>query len=296
MNLNFLVLVISLGTLALVVYIFLKLRDQRIQEENKNSIFEERFNSFSDDIGKISKELASVTTPINELNRFLGGNVTTGRLGEWNLESIVRDVLPDGSYHFQHIINPQTSDQVDCTVISAEGIKIPIDSKFYAGQYRQYQDARDEVSRKKILRDLKSAILRDAQDIADKYILQNSTSNYAILYIASEKLIDLVDKITDLRQECLTDKKILIQGPNTLAAFLDTIRVGHHYLKLNETAGKVAKVVRGIQKEFSNFDVSTESAMKKIDGALKDIQKLQTRINVLGRTLEKGAENLEEEN
>ena len=197
MNLNFLVLIISLETLALVVYIFLKLRDQRIQEENKNSIFDERFNSFSDDIGKISKELASVTTPINELNRFLGGNVTTGRLGEWNLESIVRDVLPDGSYHFQHIINPQTSDQVDCTVISAEGIKIPIDSKFYAGQYRQYQDARDEVSRKKILRDLKSAILRDAQDIADKYILQNSTSNYAILYIASEKLIDLVDKITD---------------------------------------------------------------------------------------------------
>ena len=296
MNLNFLVLVISLGTLALVVYIFLKLRDQRIQEENKNSIFDERFNSFSDDIGKISKELASVTTPINELNRFLGGNVTTGRLGEWNLESIVRDVLPDGSYHFQHLINPQTSDQVDCAVVSAEGIKIPIDSKFYAGQYRQYQDAHDEVSRKKVLRDLKSAILRDAQDIADKYILQNSTSNYAILYIASEKLIDLVDKITDLRQECLTDKKILIQGPNTLAAFLDTIRVGHHYLKLNETAGKVAKVVRGIQKEFSNFDVSTESAMKKIDGALKDIQKLQTRINVLGRTLEKGAENLEEEN
>ena len=296
MNLNFLVLIISLGTLALVVYIFLKLRDQRIQEENKNSIFDERFNSFSDDIGKISKELASVTTPINELNRFLGGNVTTGRLGEWNLESIVRDVLPDGSYHFQHLINPQTSDQVDCAVVSAEGIKIPIDSKFYAGQYRQYQDANDEVSRKKVLRDLKSAILRDAQDIADKYILQNSTSNYAILYIASEKLIDLVDKITDLRQECLTDKKILIQGPNTLAAFLDTIRVGHHYLKLNETAGKVAKVVRGIQKEFSNFDVSTESAMKKLDSALKDVQKLQTRINVLGRTLEKGAENLEEEN
>lgn len=296
MNLNFLVLIISLGTLALVVYIFLKLRDQRIQEDNKNSIFDERFNSFSDDIGKISKELASVTTPINELNRFLGGNVTTGRLGEWNLESIVRDVLPDGSYHFQHLINPQTSDQVDCAVVSAEGIKIPIDSKFYAGQYRQYQDAHDEVSRKKVLRDLKSAILRDAQDIADKYILQNSTSNYAILYIASEKLIDLVDKITDLRQECLTDKKILIQGPNTLAAFLDTIRVGHHYLKLNETAGKVAKVVRGIQKEFSNFDVSTESAMKKLDSALKDVQKLQTRINVLGRTLEKGAENLEEEN
>ena len=67
--------------------------------------------------------------------------------------------------------------------------------------------------------------MRDAEDISGKYILQNKTTNYAILYIASEKLIDLVDKIPDLRQECLTEKKILIQGPNTLAAFLDTIRL-----------------------------------------------------------------------
>ena len=79
-----------------------------------------------------------------------------------------------------------------------------------------------------------------------------------------------------------------------MAAFLDTIRVGHHYLKLNETAGKVAKVVRGIQKEFSSFDSSTDNVVKRLDGALKDVQKLQTRVNVLGRKLEKGAESLEE--
>lgn len=97
-----------------------------------------------------------------------------------------------------------------------------------------------------------------------------------------------------LRQECLTEKKILIQGPNTLAAFLDTIRVGHHYLKLNKTAEKVAKVVSKINKEFSNFNFSTNSTLRKLDGAVNEIQKLQTRLNVLGRTLEKGAENLEE--
>jgi DNA anti-recombination protein RmuC len=113
--------------------------------------------------------------------------------------------------------------------------------------------------------------------------------------MASEKLIDLVDKIDDLRQECLTEKRILILGPNTLAAFLDTIRVGHHYLKLNETAAKVAKVVRGIQKEFNNLDISTETVIKRLDSALKDVQNLQTRVNVLGKKLEKGSESLEEE-
>ena len=63
-----------------------------------------------------------------------------------------------------------------------------------------------------VLRDLRTAILRDADDIASKYIRQNSTSNYAVLYIASEKLIDLVDDIENLRQDCLAEKKVLIQG------------------------------------------------------------------------------------
>lgn len=294
MNLNVIILFISLGTFGLVIYLFLKFRDKNIHESNQSSLIEDKFQHFSKDIQMIGKELASVTTPINELNRFLGGNVTTGRLGEWSLESIVQDIMPDGSYHFQHIINPKTSDLVDCAVITAEGVLIPIDSKFYAERYAQYQESRNDTDRKKILRDLRTAVLRDAEDIAAKYILQNSTSNYAVLYIPSEKLVDLIEKINDLRQECLTDKKILIQGPNTLAGFLDTIRLGHHYLRLNETAEKVAKVVRDIQGQFNNFDSSTEKVLKKLEAALKDVSSLQTRINVLGRTLDRGAESLED--
>ena len=294
MTINLLALTVSLISLGILFFVLIRLRDNSQLTQSKTDKIEEKINSFSDGMGKIIHELASVTTPINELNRFLGGNVTTGRLGEWSLESIVQDIMPDGSYHFQHIINPQTSDQVDCAVISAEGIKIPIDSKFYSGLYKNYQKASTDKDRKIVLRDLRNAILNDASDISEKYILQNTTSNYAILYIASEKLIDLVDKIDDLRQECLTEKKVLIQGPNTLAAFLDTVRVGHHYLKLNLTAEKVAKVVRKIQSEFNKFDNSTSDVEKKLENSLKEVNALKTRINVLGRTLNRGAESLED--
>ncbi len=294
MTINLLALTVSLISLGILFFVLIRLRDNSQLTKSKTDKIEEKINSFSDGMGKIIQELASVTTPINELNRFLGGNVTTGRLGEWSLESIVQDIMPDGSYHFQHIINPQTSDQVDCAVISAEGIKIPIDSKFYSGLYKNFQKASTDKDRKTVLRDLRNAILNDASDISEKYILQNTTSNYAILYIASEKLIDLVDKIDDLRQECLTEKKVLIQGPNTLAAFLDTVRVGHHYLKLNLTAEKVAKVVRKIQSEFNKFDNSTSDVEKKLENSLKEVNALKTRINVLGRTLNRGAESLED--
>ena len=294
MSLNILVLVISLGTLGLVIYIFLKLRDQNLKGENQNSILDEKFRTFSEDINKIGQDLTSVTTPINELNRFLGGNVTTGRLGEWNLESIVKEILPDGSYNFQAQINKETQDRVDCAVKTADGLTIPIDSKFYAGQYKQYQEASRDNERGNVLRNLRAAILRDAEDIASKYIRQNTTSNYAVLYIASEKLIDLVDDIENLRQDCLAEKKVLIQGPNTLAAFLDTIRIGHHYLQLNETAEKVAEVVRRIKMQFDSFDKSTEAVTKRLEASIKEVSSLQTRINVLGRELNRGSEELDE--
>ena len=292
---NYLILLSLIFIIGILIYLLFSIKNKEAVDQGGNESLQNKLNEVSNDINKIEIDLASVTTPINELNRFLGGNVTTGRLGEWSLESIVQDIMPNNSYKFQDLINNESADRVDCSITTAEGFIVPIDSKFYAGQYQNFQSAGSDVERKKVLRDLRTAVLRDAEDISKKYILQNKTSNYAVLYMASEKLIDLVDKIDDLRQECLTEKRILILGPNTLAAFLDTIRVGHHYLKLNETAAKVAKVVRGIQKEFNNLDISTETVIKRLDGALKDVQNLQTRVNVLGNKLEKGSESLEEE-
>ena len=279
----------------MVIFIFLRLRDQDQKDSGQTEILENKIDSVSKDLNDIENQLASVTTPINELNRFLGGNVTTGRLGEWSLESIVKEILPDGSYAFQKNINPENQDRVDCAVKTADGITIPIDSKFYAGQYKHYQEAGQANLRANVLRDLRTAILRDADDIASKYLRQNSTTNYAVLYIASEKLIDLVDEIENLRQDCLSEKKVLIQGPNTLAAFLDTIRIGHHYLQLNETAAKVAEVVRRIKSQFDSFDKSTDGVLKRLDASVKEVTALQTRINVLGRELNKGTEELKDE-
>ena len=295
MDLSLLTLALSLFTLGVVIFIFLRLRDQDQKDSGQTEMLENKIDSVSKDLNDIENQLASVTTPINELNRFLGGNVTTGRLGEWSLESIVKEILPDGSYAFQENINPENQDRVDCAVKTADGITIPIDSKFYAGQYKQYQEAGQANLRANVLRDLRTAILRDADDIASKYLLQNSTTNYAVLYIASEKLIDLVDEIENLRQDCLSEKKVLIQGPNTLAAFLDTIRIGHHYLQLNETAAKVAEVVRRIKSQFDSFDKSTDGVLKRLDASVKEVTALQTRINVLGRELNKGTEELKDE-
>ena len=292
---NYLIFISLVLILSILIYILFNIKNREASSSGNNQNLQNKLNEVSNDINKIEVDLASVTTPINELNRFLGGNVTTGRLGEWSLESIVRDIMPSNSYNFQDKINPESNDLVDCSITTAEGIIIPIDSKFYAGQYKNFQSASTDTDRNKILNKLRNAILNDAEEISNKYLLKNTTSNYVVLYIPSEKLIDLVGQISGLRQESFTEKNTLILGPNTLAGFLDMVRAGHHYLKLNETASKVARVVRKIQREFSDLDLSTESVLKKLDLATKDVHGLQRRVNVLGRELKKGAEDLEEE-
>ena len=292
--LDLFIILLLLSIFAFLVFIFFKFKNSNENNFQSNQNFEEKIDLLSNEMSEIENKLISVTTPINELNRFLGGNVSAGRLGEWNLESVVKDIMPDGSYEFQKIINPETTEQVDCAVYSADGLIIPIDSKLYSGQFKNYQTTSKKPEQEKILKGLKTAILKDAEDIAQKYIRQNTTSNYAVLYIASEKMNDLVDMIEDLRQECLSEKNVLIQGPNTMAAFLDTVKIGHHYLNLNETASKVAEVVRKINKQFKSFDESTINVKKRLEASVKEVDELQTRINVLGRELARGSDELNE--
>ena len=148
---NYLIFISLVLILGILIYLLLSIRQKDIADSGGNKNLETKLSEVSNDINKIELDLASVTTPLNELNRFLGGNVTTGRLGEWNLESIVRDIMPSDSYEFQHQINPDSRDLVDCAVTSAEGIIVPIDSKFYAGQYQNYQNASTGTERKKYL-------------------------------------------------------------------------------------------------------------------------------------------------
>ena len=162
---NYLILLSLIFILVILIYLLFSIKNKEASDKGGNNNIQNKLNEVSNDIHKIENDLASVTTPINELNRFLGGNVTTGRLGEWSMESIVQDIMPNDSYKFQARINPDSSDRADCSITTAEGFIVPIDSKFYAGQYQSYQSAGSDTERKKVLRDLRTAVLRDADDI-----------------------------------------------------------------------------------------------------------------------------------
>ena len=280
--------------LGVLFYILMVLRSNQGSEKGGSELLQNKLAEVSSDLNKIENDLSEFKPSMNELNRFLGGNTSTGKLGEWNLESIVRDVLPANTYEFQAQINPETTEKADCAITNSEGLIIPIDSKFYQGQYQNYHEAGSKTERNKVLQSFKRTILSDAESISEKYILRNSTSNYVVLYIASEKIIDLVTQIDNLRQECLTDKNTLILGPNALAGFLDTVRLGHYAIKMNENAKKVANTVNILNEEFKKFDNTTIKAVRNLNQAIGHVEDIQTRVNVLGKELKKADESFDE--
>jgi len=280
--------------LGMLFYILMTLRSNQGSEKGGSELLQNKLAEVSSELNKIENDLSEFKPSMNELNRFLGGNTSTGKLGEWNLESIVRDVLPANTYEFQAQINPETTEKADCAITNSEGLIIPIDSKFYQGQYQNYHEAGSKTERNKVLQSFKRTILSDAESISEKYILRNSTSNYVVLYIASEKIIDLVTQIDNLRQECLTDKNTLILGPNALAGFLDTVRLGHYAIKMNENAKKVANTVNILNEEFKKFDNTTIKAVRNLNQAIGHVEDIQTRVNVLGKELKKADESFDE--
>lgn len=296
-------LILSLITVALVSFIiFINFRNKdgsnldivKNELTDKFSTSLEKLSNISSNIDSIKEATSSMSIPITNMNKYLGGNVQTGRLGEWNLESIVKDIMPNNKYYFQYPIDPNTQNQVDCAIETTNEILIPIDSKFYAAQYSDYQEATTKTDRDRILNSLKNSIVKDAESISEKYFVDGITSKIGVLYIPSEGLVAMVNLIEGLRESLLRDQSILILGPNSLAGFLDSIRMGHEAVELNEKAELVAKVIGDIKEEFNNLNLSTIDLKKAVDGVSKKIDVYQTRINVLNKELNKGAEKLEE--
>lgn len=284
MSMNFLTFCFSVASFVVLVLLYLNSRTSKTGTD-----------AISIDLEKVKNELATVTTPINELNRFLGGKTDQGRLGEWSLNSLVEDILPSDKFRFQFKFDA-TSKIVDCAVKNIQGVWVPIDSKMHSGIFTKYQEAQDKAQKTKALKDFQKAIEKDVVDIKKKYVSANNAADYGVLYIASEKMNNLVDEIEDnFREKIFVNHRILIQGPNTLAVFLDTIRLGHEHVRLNEEAEKVKLVIMDITKAFTDFEDDMRSMESNLTTVSNTRSNVEKSIGKIKKTFTEGTETFSEE-
>jgi DNA recombination protein RmuC len=143
----------------------------------------------------------------------------------------------------------------------------------------------DERSVKKSIDDIRRHVIKDAIDIKEKYVQTGITIDLGVMYIPSESLMQLIDSIDNLREQIFRDSRVLIMGPNSLAAYLISVHMGFRTLALNERAGEIMEEFGKLKKEFEKFSSSTDDLLKKADAMLKSVNEHATRERQMGKAI-----------
>ena len=241
-------------------------------------------------ISDLTKDIQSFHDPLDKLKRYLSGGTLAGKFGEWSLEAIIQDIFHPNHYESNAEVIAGTGKRVEFVVKLPEGLLLPIDAKFPSGLYENYLSAAetgDEKLVKKSIDDIRRHVINDAEDIKEKYVQTGVTVDLGVMYIPSEGLMQMIDSIDNLREQIFRDSRVLIMGPNSLAAYLISIHMGFRTLALNERAGEIMEEFGKLKKEFERFSSSTDDLLKKAESMLKAVNEHTTRERQMDKAINK---------
>lgn len=247
-------------------------------EEQKRSIIE------------LNKDVQTFREPLLKLNRYLSGGTLAGQFGEWGLESIINDVLPQSKFEQNVEVIPNTGYRVEFVIKLNDGLLLPIDAKFSSALYDTYIQAADSGNGQAVklaTTAIERSVKQNAADIESKYMQTGITVEFGVMFIPSESLMQLIDSIENLRENIFRDSRILMMGPNTLAAYLISVNMTFRSLALNERATEIFKEFGKLEKEFTNFKSSTEELEKKAKAMLKSVDSHITRESQMAKAIKK---------
>ena len=286
-SLTILLLILLIIIVSIILYT-VKFKSKRNEESESLSVIDKAIEIQQSSINEISRDLQAFQDPLSKLNRYLSGGTLAGKFGEWSLEAIIKDIFHPNQYDSNAEVIPGSGKRVEFVVKLPEGLLLPIDAKFPSALFDNYvmaSEKGDEKLVKKTADDIKRHVLKDAADIKEKYIQTGITVDLGVMYIPSESLMQIIDSIENIRESIFRDYRILIMGPNSLAAYLISIHMGFRTLALNERAGEIMNEFGKLKKEFEKFSGSTDDMMKKVDSLQKSINEYSTRERQMERVI-----------
>lgn len=256
-------------------------------DEKLNETLEKRlaqsFKTVQDSLESVYKGLGEMKTlgeQVGNMNKLLGGVKTRGNWGEVALESLLEDALAPGQYERQVQVKRGSQERVDFAVRmpGSEGkeVLLPIDSKFPAEDYLRYADAvnaGDSAAAEIALKAFKASVLTQAKSIRDKY-LAAGTTDFAVMYLPSESVYAEVVRDGGLLDKLRRDYNVVPCGPSTMAALLNSLKMGFTTMKLQKSSKEIAKAFTDFKKQFSGFSALVEKAQEqneKVGGTLSNI-------------------------
>ncbi len=271
-------------------------------EEKLEKTLSERLGRSFETVGKqlieVQKglgEMQVLAQDVGGLKRVLSNVKMRGGIGEVQLSMLLEQILAPEQYESNVKTKQSGRDFVEFAIKlpGKEGGKkhiwLPVDAKFPKEYYESLQNAYDSadlVLIEKEQRALENAIKLMAKDISEKYINPPATTDFAIMFLPFEGIYAEVVRKASLLEEIQTKYKVLITGPTTFAAILNSLQMGFRTLAIEKRSGEVWSILGAVKKEFGTFGDLLQKAQKNIQGGLDDIDKLVgTRTRAIQRKL-----------
>ncbi len=249
-------------------------------------------------------EMKNLAQDVGGLKRVLSNVKLRGGLGEVQLEMLLENILAPGQYEANVCTKSGSREIVEFAVKlpgnggSAEPVWLPVDAKFPKDVYEKLQtayDLADSVAMETAQRELENAIKLNAKDIATKYLDPPHTTNFAIMFLPFEGIYAEVVRKANLLEEVHRRYNVIITGPTTLAAILNSLQMGFKTLAIQRRSSEVWETLGAVKTEFETFGGILEKAKNKIQGGISEIDTLVgTRTRVIQRKL-KEVESLDNE-
>ena len=266
----------------------------------------ESFKLVSDRLDTVHKglgEMQQLATGVGDLKRVLTNVKARGTWAEVQLGAILEQVLTPEQYGKNVCIRPDTAERVEFAVRlpgplddPTTCVWLPIDSKFPQEDWLRLQDASDQgdVAAVQAASDALIRTVRgSAKEIHDKYVHPPASTDFAIMFLATEGLFAEVLRhpsvVSDLQQQY----RVVVAGPTTLAAILTSLRMGFQTLVVEQRAAEVWRVLGAVKTEFGKFGDVLDKVQRQLTTASRTIEETGQRSRAMEKKL-RSAERLPE--
>ena len=271
--------------------------DEKLQSTLEKRLGES-FKQVSDRLEQVHKGLGEMQTlagSVGDLKRVMTNVKTRGTWGEVLVENLLSQILSPGQFEKNFKPRESGGEVVEFAIKlpgraedGQEAVWLPIDSKFPKEDFEALgaaQDRADLAAMEAAGRSLEGRVKLFAQDIATKYLNPPRTTDFGIMFLPSEGLYTEVIRRVALVEQIQRDYRVVIAGPTTLAALLNSLQMGFRTLAIQQRSSEVWKVLGAVKTEFAKFGDLLDGVKKKLDQASNTIDDAARKSRTIGTKL-----------
>jgi len=238
-------------------------------------------------------EMKNLAGSVGDLKRVMTNVRARGTWGEVQLGAIIESLLTAEQYSKNVKTVPGSNELVEYAIKmpgkgNDETVWLPIDSKYPVEHYQRLTDAHESMDRDQVQRAaaaFETSVRQEAKKIAEKYVSPPHTTDFAVLFLPTEGLFAEVCRVPGMVEALQNDFRVVVAGPTTLAAMLNSLRLGFRTLAIEKRSSEVWSILSTVKTEFKKFGETVEATQKSIDAAANKFKDVGRRTRAIERKL-----------